>query len=225
MAERPLLSPDHSKVGRKSIWLASSTVKPAVHTFHTTENLLWPWFFNPWEIHGQTTNSSCRSNISHMNVNGCVDMPMIGPSDRAGQVKSGFQLPLSSVTVLTTAGSERGGWWWWWCECGGWLPCSIMDSTEIRCWLYRVQCRNAGGNLPRKEEMTHSSLIELFFFLVGSVVTTVTFRSSEQSSHSSEFPRSPLVPLTGFWADVLPISVEISQHLSAFFLLHVSCNN
>ncbi len=84
----------------------------------TAERLLWPGVSIPVEMHGQTTNSSCRSNISHMNVNGCVDMPMIGPSDRAGQVRTGFQSPLSSVTVLTTAGSERGGW----CECGGWLP-------------------------------------------------------------------------------------------------------
>lgn len=124
-AERPLLLPDHSKVGGKSKWPASSTVRPAVHTFHTAE----PGVSIPVEMHGQTTNSSCRSNILHMNVNGCVDMPMVGPSGRAGQVRSGFQSPLSPVTVLTTAGGERGGW----CECGGWLPYSIMDSTEARC--------------------------------------------------------------------------------------------
>lgn len=88
MAERPLLLADHSKVGGKSKWPASSTVRPAVHTFHPAESLLWPGVLIPVELHGQTTNSSCRSNISHMNVNGCVDMPMIGTSDRAGQVRT-----------------------------------------------------------------------------------------------------------------------------------------
>ncbi len=89
-----------------------------LHSEACSSHLLWPGVSIPVEMHGQTTNSSCRSNISHMNANGCVDMPMISPLDRAGQVRTGFQSPLSSVTVLTTAGRERGGW----CECGGWLP-------------------------------------------------------------------------------------------------------
>lgn len=43
-----------------------------------------------------------------MNVNGGVDMPMIGTSDRAGQVRTGYQSLFHSGTVLTTAGSQRG---------------------------------------------------------------------------------------------------------------------
>lgn len=50
-----------------------------------------------------------RQQISHVNANKGVDMPMIGTSERAGQVRTGYQSLFSSGTVLTTAGSERGG--------------------------------------------------------------------------------------------------------------------
>lgn len=100
MAERPLLSSDHWKVGGKGQWPVSSIVMPAVHTFHPVDSLLLTWCFNP-------CGAARPDNISHMNVNECVDMPMIMDIRLGRAGENGFSV---SMTVLATAGSDRGGW-------------------------------------------------------------------------------------------------------------------